>query len=103
MTYSSSNGSFTPSLPLEFGDKNIPLPKPVSEYVSLSADHHKADEAGPLDGAIVFPDVRPLVLFTRPVQDLARFGAPGRDDLPRRILDFVRFLTASPCSAPRTR
>jgi hypothetical protein len=82
---------FHTKLPLEFGDKNKPLPEPVSNYTSISADHLKADEAYPLDGPlasapnvrpIVPPDVRPIVLFSRPVQDLAQFGAPGRHDLP---------------------
>src|SRR5262249_49407607 len=71
---------FRGRLPLEFGTKDYPLPEPVSGHATLSADHNKADEPRPLNGAVAPPDVRPLVVFTRPVQDRARFGAPGRDE-----------------------
>ncbi|WP_250280079.1 hypothetical protein [Frankia sp. Cppng1_Ct_nod] len=69
---------FHAKLPLEFGDKDHPLPQPITELAVLSADHAKVDEARPLAGATVPPDVRPLITFTHPVADRARFGSPGR-------------------------
>lgn len=78
---------FRVRLPLEFGNEKDPLPEPVTELVSLHSDHAKVDEAmllpspASLASPFVPPDVRPLVVFRRPVQDRARFGSPGRDDL----------------------
>lgn len=85
---------FRKSLPLRFGDEHSPLPEPIIDLVTLSADHAKADEAmslpatlvPPMLPPIVPPDVRPLVVFKRPVQDRARFGSPGRDNLPSEDL-----------------
>lgn len=82
---------FHSKLPLKFGDESQPLPEPVTGLVTLHADHGKVDEARALAGAIVAPDARPLLTFRRPVQDLARFGAPGRDDLPAEDLATRQF------------
>jgi hypothetical protein len=81
---------FHAKLPFELGDKNSPLPGPVTGLVVLSADHAKADEGKPLDQAIVPPDVRPTIVFARPVQDRARFGSPGRDDTPVDDLGLIQ-------------
>jgi hypothetical protein len=81
---------FHTKLPFQFGDQNSPLPDPISWLATLSADHAKADEARPLDAAIVPPDVRPTVVFARPVQDRARFGSPGRDDTPPDDLGLIQ-------------
>src|SRR5262249_35369103 len=82
---------FSARLPIELGDATQPLPEPVTGIVTLSADHAKADEARALAGAIVAPDARPLVSFRRPVRDLARFGSPGRDDVPAEDLSTRQF------------
>jgi hypothetical protein len=63
----------------------------VTGIVTLSADHAKADEARALAGATVAPDARPLVSFRRPVRDLARFGSPGRDNVPAEDLSTRQF------------
>ncbi len=81
---------FNARLPLEFGDANTPLPQPVRGFVTLHADHLKADEARPLAQAVVAPDARPLLVFERPVQDRTRFGAPARDNTPADDLGEVR-------------
>ena len=82
---------FSARLPIELGDATQPLPEPVTDIVTLSADHAKADEARALAGATVAPDARPLVSFRRPVRDLARFGSPGRDDVPAEDLSTRQF------------
>ncbi|KRH99720.1 hypothetical protein [Curvibacter sp. PAE-UM] len=83
---------FQVKLPLEFGDARLPLPLPVDGLVTLHSDHAKVDEAILLpspEGSLsplVPPDVRPLVVFRRPVQDRARFGSPGKDNVPAEDL-----------------
>ena len=71
---------FHAALPFELGDQTQPLPDIVTGLAEISADHAKVDEAQALDQAFVPPDVRPVVVFARPVQDRARFGSPGKDD-----------------------
>jgi hypothetical protein len=58
------------------------LPDYVRNFVALKADHMKASEARELAGALVPPDARPVVIFSKPVRDLAWFGAPGDPELP---------------------
>jgi len=58
------------------------LPDYVHSFVALKADHMKASEARDLEAAVVPPDVRPVVLFSKPVRDLAWFGTPGDPNLP---------------------
>lgn len=58
------------------------LPDYVRDFVAIKADHMKASEARDLAGAVVPPDVRPVVIFSKPVRDLAWFGAPGDPELP---------------------
>ena len=62
------------------------LPDYVHSFVALKADHMKASEARDLEAAVVPPDVRPVVLFAKPVRDLAWFGTPGDPDLPAEEL-----------------
>jgi hypothetical protein len=62
------------------------LPDYVHSFVALKADHMKANEARDLEAAMVPPDVRPVVLFSKPVRDLAWFGAPGDHKLPAEEL-----------------
>ncbi|HWO19262.1 MAG TPA: hypothetical protein VNO30_10815 [Kofleriaceae bacterium] len=82
---------FHARLPLEFGDEKQPLPEPLAHIVTLHADHIKVDEARRLGGAVVAPDARPLIVFDRPVQDRARFGSPGRDDVEPENLGLRQF------------
>src|SRR5262249_22444022 len=58
------------------------LPDYVRDFVAIQADHLKASEARDLQHAVVPPDVRPVIIFSKPVRDLAWFGAPGDPDLP---------------------
>lgn len=58
------------------------LPDYVHSFVALKSDHLKVSEARNLEAALVPPDVRPVVIFSKPVRDLAWFGAPGNPDLP---------------------
>ena len=58
------------------------LPDYVRDFVAIKADHMKASEARDLEGAVVPPDVRPVIIFSKPVRDLAWFGAPGDPELP---------------------
>lgn len=58
------------------------LPDYVRDFVAIKADHMKASEARDLPGAVVPPDVRPVIIFSKPVRDLAWFGAPGDPRLP---------------------
>jgi hypothetical protein len=58
------------------------LPDYVRDFVAIKADHLKASEARNLAGAVVPPDARPVVIFSKPVRDLAWFGAPGDPELP---------------------
>jgi hypothetical protein len=108
---------FHARLPLEFGDETQPLPQPREKFVTLHADHAKADEARllaplippPIVPIVVAPDGKPLIVFDRPVQDRARFGSPGRDNTEREELGLRQFsyrlchvvLIADPQGAPR--
>jgi hypothetical protein len=58
------------------------LPDYVHSFVALKSDHLKVSEARDLEAARVPPDVRPVVIFSKPVRDLAWFGTPGNPDLP---------------------
>lgn len=62
------------------------LPDYVRNFVALKADHMKASEARELTGAMVPPDARPVIIFSKPVRDLAWFGAPGNPNLPEENL-----------------
>lgn len=87
---------FHARLPLEFGDANQPLPEPAVNFVTIHADHAKVDEARLLapagsGAAVIAPDAKPLIVFDRPVQDRARFGSPGRDDIEPENLGIRQF------------
>ena len=58
------------------------LPDYVRDFVEIKADHLKASEARDLAGRRVPPDVRPVIIFSKPVRDLPWFEAPGDPDLP---------------------
>lgn len=62
------------------------LPDYVRNFVALKADHMKASEARELAGAMVPPDARPVIIFSKPVRDLAWLGAPGDPKLPEENL-----------------
>lgn len=80
--------SWKKDLPLTWGDENWPLPQPVQPIVNQIAwEHPKVmeradDRPALLEGAVIPPDARPVILFERPVRDLAGLGAPGIPDLP---------------------
>ncbi|MBO0754260.1 MAG: hypothetical protein J2P54_00230 [Bradyrhizobiaceae bacterium] len=59
----------------------LELPDYVRDFVAIKADHMKASEAHDLQDAVVPPDVRPVIIFSKPVRDLAWFGAPGDPEL----------------------
>lgn len=62
----------------EWGDANTPVPQPALPTVErLAFEHLKVDEAGDLAAATVPADVRPVVIFKRPVGDLGSVGTPG--------------------------
>jgi hypothetical protein len=75
--------SWSTTLHLEWGDRDHPRPDPALPVVeSVSHEHLLATESGPLSGATIPADGRQLVVFSRPVRDLARIGAPASPTLP---------------------
>jgi hypothetical protein len=71
--------SFEIDVPLEWGDKDLPLPEPVRPVIaSIGAQHPKvAEDVAVLDGATIAPDARPVVVFERPVLDRGMVGTPN--------------------------
>ncbi|MFA7467917.1 MAG: hypothetical protein WCY82_06590, partial [Desulfotomaculaceae bacterium] len=89
--------SWKKDLPLTWGNENLPLPQPVQPIVTQIAWEHpkvieRADgQPAVLDGAVIPPDARPVILFGRPVRDLAGLGAPGIPNLPAEIVGKRKF------------
>jgi len=79
--------SWEKDLPLTWGDESVPLPQPVQPIVARIAwEHPKVmeradDRPAELEGAVIPPDARPVIIFDRPVRDLPGLGAPGIPNL----------------------
>ena len=76
---------FDVDLPLTWGDADSPLPLPATPVVQLiAAEHMKADETFALQsGSATIPaDARPVIIFQRPVRDLASIGNPNTPNVP---------------------
>ena len=70
--------SWSHTIHLEWGNRVLPKPQPALPIVSeIAAEHMLVSGGGPLDGATVPPDGRPLILFNRPVRDLGELGVGG--------------------------
>ena len=76
--------TFDRELPLTWGDEISPLPKPAMPVLQrVALESPKATEdVDPLGGATVPPDGRPVIVFSRPVRDLAEIGTPGVSNKP---------------------
>ena len=80
--------SVVADLPLEWGDKSLPLPAAASPIVAtIGAVHPKvAEDVGVLAGATIPPDGRPTVTFARPMLDRGLVGTPNTGSVPADVV-----------------
>ncbi|MFN2167415.1 MAG: hypothetical protein ACK2U9_14255, partial [Anaerolineae bacterium] len=69
---------FSHTVVLEWGDPNHPLPEPSPPIERIAFEHERARVTLPhREGGPVPPDVRPVVVFKRPVRDPAGIAEPA--------------------------
>ena len=84
--------SWKHSIPLTWTEVHPTYPTAVSPLVDrLAFQHLVIDNAGDLQSAVVAPDARQVIVFTRPVRDLAGIGVPANVTLPADVVGPARF------------
>jgi hypothetical protein len=80
------------NLPLSWGNESQPPPQPITPAIERAAlEHMKVDETAELDGALIPPDGRPVVIFKRPMRDLGQVGSPASPTLAPDEVPPARF------------
>lgn len=84
--------SWKQSIPLSWTEAHPTYPTAVAPLIDrLAFQHLVVDDGGDLQSAVVAPDARQVVVFSRPVRDLAGIGAPASATLPADVVGPARF------------